>query len=66
MFGKVDAQKKSFLDQAKAQRDDRAYEKKRQIAVIKIQVRKTKKTKNINCIMIKPLVYIVNCSVATI
>ncbi|XP_063448958.1 ubiquitin-protein ligase E3B-like [Mytilus trossulus] len=37
MFGKVDAQKKSFLDQAKAQRDDRAYEKKRQVAVIKIQ-----------------------------
>jgi hypothetical protein len=39
MFNKVDAQKKSnFLEQTKAARDDRAQEKTRHHAVIKIQV----------------------------
>ena len=39
MFSKVDVkQKDSFLEQTKAQREERAYERQKEIATLKIQV----------------------------
>ena len=39
MFSKVDAkQKNSFLEQTKAQREERAYERQKEVATLKIQV----------------------------